>query len=92
MINGIADTFLNAPGAFQPIFWQQERRGAPEWCEGFLAGTAFCEDESADLWEEQPALLALLMCLETDEGRAMIRKGEPERWMKPGLADGGQHS
>lgn len=40
-MNGIADTFMNEPDAFEPIFCQRERRGAPEWCEGFLAGTAF---------------------------------------------------
>jgi len=82
-MNGIADTFMNDPGDFEPIFLRQERRGAPEWCEGFLAGTAFCEDEWADLWDEQPVLLAPLTRLGTDEGRAMIREeGEPERWMK----------
>ncbi|MBL8476317.1 MAG: UPF0149 family protein [Methyloversatilis sp.] len=82
-MNGIVDTFLNDPGAFQPIFRQPERRGAPEWCEGFLAGTAFCEAEWAALWDEEPALFAPLMRLGTDEGRAMIREdGETEVWMK----------
>ncbi|WP_439535219.1 UPF0149 family protein [Methyloversatilis sp.] len=82
-MNGIADTFLNDPGAFQPIFWQPERRGAPEWCEGFLAGTAFCDAEWAALWDEEPALFSPLMRLGTDEGRAMIREdGETEVWMK----------
>lgn len=82
-MNGIADAFLNDPGAFQPIFWQREQRGAPEWCEGFLAGTAFCDAEWAALWEEEPALFAPLMRLATDEGRAMIREaGETEVWMK----------
>ncbi len=82
-MNGIADTFLNDPGAFQPIFWQREQRGAPEWCEGFLAGTAFCDAEWAALWEEEPTLFAPLMRLATDEGRAMIREaGETEVWMK----------
>lgn len=82
-MNGIADTFLNDPGAFQPIFWQPERRGVPEWCEGFLAGTAFCDAEWAALWEEAPALAAPLMRLGTDEGRAMVREaGETEVWMK----------
>jgi len=82
-MNGIADTFLNDPGAFQPIFWQPERRGAPEWCEGFLAGTTFCDAEWAALWEEEPALAAPLIRLGTDEGRDMIREaGETEVWMK----------
>ncbi|MDP3288141.1 MAG: UPF0149 family protein, partial [Methyloversatilis sp.] len=52
-MNGIADTFLNEPEAFQPIFWRPERRGAAEWCEGFLMGTDFCDGEWKDLWDDE---------------------------------------
>jgi hypothetical protein len=80
----LSQSELDMPADF-PASPQFEHRAMElPMLEGFLAGTASCEDEWAELWEEQPALLALLMCLEADEGRAMIREGgQPERWMKP---------
>lgn len=82
-MNGLADRFLNEADAFQPIFCRQEWPGAPEWCEGFLFATDFCDDEWADLWDEHPELAAPFRCLGTDGGRAALHgEADVELWTR----------
>lgn len=71
--NGVIRCFMEDPASFEPLFWQDVVWGAAEWCEGFLAGTAFCEKEWSGLWQALPDLHEPFVRLGTDEGLAGIR-------------------
>jgi len=73
MMNGIADTFVCDPQAFEPMYWREIQWGAAEWCEGFLQGTQFSDAWSL-LWVAKPTLVTPFLRLGTDEGIELMRK------------------
>ncbi len=82
-MNGIARTFMDDPASFEPIYWREAQWGAAEWCEGFILGTQFAEEDWALLWEGKPALVTPFLRLGTDDGIEITRKaGDAERWME----------
>lgn len=87
--NAIVGTFNTSPESFEPIFWEGHRWGTVEWCEGFLTGFLFSEDEWSMLQVGQPTWFTPFMCLGTTEGLEINDDhSDAEQWMneiKPNL-------
>jgi uncharacterized protein len=82
-LNGIVQTFLTDPAAFEPIYWRGAQWGAAEWCEGFLLGTQFDREAWAGLWVIQPTWVTPFLRLGTETGiNSTKNESNAEQWMQ----------
>lgn len=80
--NSVTDTFNSDPASFEPIFWRDVCWGAAEWCEGFLLGFQFNEQDWSLLAVGQPAWLTPFLRLGTDDGIAITESAnDADKWM-----------
>ena len=80
--NTIVDTFNTAPETFEPVFWDDHRWDATDWCEGFIIGFQFAEEAWSLLHVGQPTWFAPFMRLGTLEGIEITDdQGDAEKWM-----------
>lgn len=80
--NAVIHTFTADPTSFEPIFWRGSQWGAAEWCEGFLLGLQFCDEEWSALAIGQPTWFTPFLRLGTEDGIKITSKdGSAEKWM-----------
>lgn len=80
--NSVIDAFHTDPASCKPIFWRDVCWGAAEWCEGFLLGFQFHQDDWSLLAVEQPAWFAPFLRLGTDDGIAITAiECNADKWM-----------
>jgi uncharacterized protein len=80
--NTIVGTFNTAPESFEPIFRDRHRWNVADWCEGFLTGFQFAEQEWAVLQVGQPTWFTPFMRLGTLEGIEITDdQGDIEKWV-----------
>jgi uncharacterized protein len=80
--NSVMDTFNTDPASFEPIYRRDVCWGASEWCEGFLLGFQFNEQDWSLLAVGQPTWLTPFLRLGTDDGIAMTEStNDAVKWM-----------
>ncbi len=65
--NSIVETFNTDPTAFEPIFWRSDLWGASEWCEGFITGFQFADEDWGGIAREKPTWLDPFIKLGTND-------------------------
>lgn len=63
----VAGQFATDPDGFDPVFWHGLQWGAAEWCEGFLTGTQFRQEQWQQLAHERPDWFEPLFALASGE-------------------------
>jgi uncharacterized protein len=82
LYNGVIDAFATDPEAFEPVFHAGGRHSATAWCEGFLLGFMFDDEEWSELMLEEPTWFTPFMRLGTEEGMVVTDKAnDAAMWM-----------
>jgi uncharacterized protein len=80
--NSIVEIFNTEPTAFEPIFWRSDLWGAAEWCEGFITGFQFADEDWDRLADERPAWFEVFLRLGSDDAITTgISEEDAEKWM-----------
>jgi len=82
LYNSVVQSFINDPANFEPIFWKNAQWGAMEWCEGFMLGFQFSDNEWSLLAVGKPTWFAPFLRLGTDDGIGITNdNNDAEKWM-----------
>jgi uncharacterized protein len=80
--NALIHAFMTDPASFEAIFWRGDHWGAAEWCEGFLLGIQFNDEEWSLLAVGQPTWFTPFLRLGTDDGvKITAKEGDAKKWM-----------
>lgn len=79
LYNGVVDALAARADTFEPVFHFGGERGATEWCEGFLLGILFDEENWNLLMLAQPTWFTPFMRLGTEEGLDLIAQADDKR-------------
>ena len=80
--NGVNRTFEIDPVSFEPIFWRGAQWGAAEWCEGFILGYQFNDNEWSALANEHPEWFTAFTHLGAEDGIEVLNdEGVVGKWM-----------
>jgi len=80
--NAVIHAFMTDPASFEPIFWRGDHWGAAEWCEGFVLGMQFNDEEWGLLAVGQPTWFTPFLRLGTEDGVKITAKaGDAKKWM-----------
>ena len=80
--SGVNRTFEIDPVSFEPIFWRGAQWGAAEWCEGFILGFQFNDNEWSALANEHPEWFTAFTHLGAEDGIEVLNnEGVVGKWM-----------
>lgn len=82
LYNSVIQSFMTDPASFEPIFWRGAQWGAMEWCEGFMLGFQFSDEQWSLLAVGQPTWFSPFLRLGTDDGIDITNtNNDAEMWM-----------